>query len=638
MSAIAGILSRDGAPVAAACLDPMLAAMRHRAPHGVGVWCGGAVGLGHGALNATPESLDERLPLRDRRGDVVITGDFRIDNRRELILALELVLPADRAIGDGEIVLRAYQRWGKETPAHLVGAFAFAVWDERRQEVFCARDHLGAKPFVYHLSDSRFVFASEVEGVLAAPGVPRRVNETAISDFLAVELEGIDFTSTIYLDLLRLPPASSLTVSRDGHDRRCYWRPDPSTELQLRRDEDYVDAFRAEFGEVVRACLRCVSPAAVMLSGGVDSGAIAAVAARELKDAGGPKLRTHSVAWHDTVTDLESACIRATVGRLECVPTVTTLLQVPALDAETRRSALRSPNFFDSAMTVPDLVYRCQRDRGSRVVLDGVDGDVVLSLGRAHIVELIRRGERFRGFREAWALSRRRARTSVPWRGLLGAARTALLPERAQRWMRRSHRSIGGAGRPCDTSIINPDFAARIDLEERLARLDDLHWFEASGNARQDQADSLAHPYIAAALERYDRVAARRGVEARHPFLNLRIVKLCLSLPWHLKMRDGWTKYVLRCAAEGWLPDMVRWRSDKSDVLWSFTSALLAEERVFVGEIMKSRREVLGEYVDVERLTSIVGRLGDNVSPAEEEGLWSAIALALWLDREAVYT
>jgi len=637
MSAIAGFFLRGGAPAEPGHLEPMLAAMRHRAPHGARRWCGGSVGLGHGALNTTPESLHEKLPLFDGADGLAITGDLRIDNRRELIRTLDTGPRAGRDIGDGELVLQAYRRWGREVPEHLVGAFAFVVWDGRRQEIFCARDQLGAKPFVYHLTDRAFVFASEVEGVLAFADVPRRMNEIAIADFLAVELEGIDHTSTIYLDVVRLPPAATLIVGRDGHIQRRYWQPDISAELRLRRDEDYVEAFRFGFSDTVGACLRSAAPAAVMLSGGIDSGAIAATAANELKRSGGPILRTHSVARDDAEPDFESMCLRAMVAHLGCVSTVATLSQVAALDTETRRAGLHSFDFFDSNMTVQDLVYRSQAKEGARVVLDGVDGDVVMSLGRAHIVQLIRRGERFRAFREAWAFSRRRASASVPWRGLLGAARTALVPEGAQRFVHRCRRSVGGAARPYHTSIINPDFAKRVDLESRVEYLDTLHWFESSGNARQDQADSLTHPFIAAAMERYDRVAARHGVEARHPLLGLGFVELCLSLPWHLKMRDGWTKYILRRSTAGMVPEMVRWRSDKRDVFWAYTSAIVAEERAFLGWVVEHHRDALDSYVDLTRLRGIVRRLEDGISPIEEESLWCAASLALWLDRERVY-
>jgi asparagine synthetase B (glutamine-hydrolysing) len=187
------------------------------------------------------------------------------------------------------------------------------------------------------------------------------------------------------------------------------------------------------------------------------------------------------------------------------------------------------------------------------------------------------------------------------------------------------------------STIINPGFARRVGFEERIALLDSLPWFESTGDARRDQADTLAHQYIEAALDRYDRVAARHAVEARHPLLTVGFVELCLSLPWHLKMRDGWTKFILRRTSEAMVPDEVRWRVDKSDVLWTYTTENLWEEREFVYGTIKCHKELLATYVDYQRLEQSMETIEIGSNLPEEEHLWSAAALALWLEREIGY-
>jgi asparagine synthase (glutamine-hydrolysing) len=187
------------------------------------------------------------------------------------------------------------------------------------------------------------------------------------------------------------------------------------------------------------------------------------------------------------------------------------------------------------------------------------------------------------------------------------------------------------------SSIINPGFARRVGIEDRIAYLDSLPLFESTGDARQDQADSLTHPYIQSGLERYDRVAARHGVEPRHPLQTLRFVELCLSLPWQFKMRDGWTKYILRRSMEGMVPESVSWRTDKNDVLWTFTSAYLEAEREFVCRAIERHRDLLETYVDFPRLKDSMARLEVGINPTEEEHLWSAASLAFWLEREIGY-
>lgn len=140
-------------------------------------------------LRTTPESLAERLPAADRERSGVITADAWIDNRDELIGALGLDARASAEISDSALILSAYARWGDRCAERLSGDFAFAIWDERRRTLFCARDHFGVKPFYYHRSPRLFAFASEIKAILCLPDVPRRLNE--IRRLLAVWLQSL---------------------------------------------------------------------------------------------------------------------------------------------------------------------------------------------------------------------------------------------------------------------------------------------------------------------------------------------------------------------------------------------------------------------------------------------------------------
>ncbi len=144
MSGIAGIFHSDGQ--SAAC--GMTERIAHRGPDDLGVWREQNVCLRHQMLHTTPESLNEKLPLV--KGKLAITADARIDNREELIFALNLAGHPKVGISDSELILEAYGRWGESCPERLLGDFSFAIWDGRRGMLFCARDHMGVKPFYYH--------------------------------------------------------------------------------------------------------------------------------------------------------------------------------------------------------------------------------------------------------------------------------------------------------------------------------------------------------------------------------------------------------------------------------------------------------------------------------------------------------
>jgi asparagine synthase (glutamine-hydrolysing) len=178
MSAIAGVYLLDGSSVDQIDLKRMNNSLSHRGPDGSGLWCEGPVGLSHQMLWTTTESLHEKLPLDVDK--LVITSDSRIDNRDELLPALGL----SEEVSDSYVIQKAYSEWGQNCIDKLLGDFAFAIWDKAKGELFCARDHMGMRPFYYyHKPGEIFAFATEIKALFAW-GVPRTINEVAIGDYL----------------------------------------------------------------------------------------------------------------------------------------------------------------------------------------------------------------------------------------------------------------------------------------------------------------------------------------------------------------------------------------------------------------------------------------------------------------------
>ncbi|MCX7596682.1 MAG: lasso peptide isopeptide bond-forming cyclase, partial [Fischerella sp.] len=277
MSGIMGIYHLDGCPVNRKYLEEMVAVLAHRGPDGTDIWVGGSVGFAHRLLWTTPESLLEKLPLVDQDEHLAITSDVRIDNREELLNKLHVFTRLPDKITDAQIILAAYQKWGEQCPEHLLGDFAFAIWDRRKQILFCARDHFGVKPFYYHYQPGKaFVFASEIKALFCFPQVPRRLNEVRIGDYLALMME--DKAITTYKDILRLPPAHSMVVSESGIQLWSYWSLDLHREIHLASNEAYAEEFRQIFTEAVRCRLRSAFPIVSHLSGGLDSSAVTCVA------------------------------------------------------------------------------------------------------------------------------------------------------------------------------------------------------------------------------------------------------------------------------------------------------------------------------------------------------------------------
>ena len=268
MSGIAGIFSRSGQPVDATVLERMVALLSHRGPDGSGCWHEAQAGLGHRMLWTTPESLNEKQPWSEL--DCTIAADARLDNRAELIRKLALDFRSEDDCPDSRLILLAYAMWGKECAKYLLGDFAFAIWDARTQEFFCARDPIGVKPFYYFLTEKQFGFASEMKAILATPQVPKRLNEEWLLAFFVPGAADLDKTSTFFQDIQRLPPAHSLVVSSRSYSLSCYWALDPDREIRLKSDQEYAEAFRECFTEAVRSRLRSAYLVGSTLSGGLD--------------------------------------------------------------------------------------------------------------------------------------------------------------------------------------------------------------------------------------------------------------------------------------------------------------------------------------------------------------------------------
>jgi asparagine synthase (glutamine-hydrolysing) len=276
MSGIAGVYNLDGRPVDAALLRRMTERIAHRGPDGAGYWMDGPIGLGHQMLHTTPEALVEKQPFLNARGDLCLTLDGRVDNREELRAALEAHGAKLRTDTDAELVLQAYECWGEECPRRLLGDFAFAIWDRRQRQLFCARDILGFKPFYYYTDGRTFLFGSELPQLFEDTTIRREPNEGMIGEYLVMAVTSQE--ETLYRDIFRLPPAHVVSVQGGQLRKERYWTLDLAKQIRYRTDEEYAAHFFAVFKEAVRCRLRSHGAVGAHLSGGLDSSSVVCMA------------------------------------------------------------------------------------------------------------------------------------------------------------------------------------------------------------------------------------------------------------------------------------------------------------------------------------------------------------------------
>ncbi|HIK55711.1 MAG TPA: lasso peptide isopeptide bond-forming cyclase [Synechococcales cyanobacterium M55_K2018_004] len=630
MSAIAGIYNYGSdRPVDCAHLSGMIDTLAHRGGDGHGIWCEGAIGLGHRMLWTTPESLLEQLPMT--RGRLTITADARIDNREELIETLDLRhYPAEK-LTDSDLILAAYQRWGEACPEKLLGDFAFAIWDAQQQTLFCARDIFGVRPFYYCTVGRVFRFASEIKALFCCPEVPRQLNEAKIGEYLEVCLA--DKCNTFYQHIWRLPPAHSLTVKAAGLQLRTYWTPDPRTDLRLKSPQDYADAFLEVFTEAVRCRLRSAFPLGSTLSGGLDSSSIVCLARLLLAQQQSPPLKTFSAIFDATPECDERPFINAVLRQGGLEPTFVDASALSPLTELERVLWHQDEPFCTPNLYIHWGLYTAAQQQGVRVFLDGYLGDNVVYHGwsyredLAHSLRWIKLAQVIQGTVQRsphvsfWSLF-----WDYAWNGGIRPR----IPEpvlRFRRWL---------LGYPEPTrrlrATTNPEFAQRIGLCDRLQALEKQSTFPGLRPSRQKHYLNLVSGDIPIGLEVANKASAAFGIESRFPFTDRRVVQLCLAIPSEQRLENGLSRMFLRRAMVNLLPPEVCWRDSKGDLSSNFDRGLRELEGDRLEQVLVKEVEQFQPYVNLPALHRAYEAYKSRPSGGEIPSVWLVLSLALWLN------
>jgi asparagine synthase (glutamine-hydrolysing) len=679
MSGIVGIYHRGGCPVSVRDLEQMLHTLAHRGPDGTRHWQGNGIALGHCMLWTTPESLKEELPYHDRDADLVITADARLDNREALFKTLNLDAANTSEMSDSELILTAYQRWGPECLQHLLGDFAFAIWDNRQQRLFCARDHFGIRPFYYFCTDEWFIFASELKALLTLPYIPRQLNEVRIADYLLDSMMLQDKVLTVYRDILRLPPAHWVYVCAPTQPFKPYqyWALDPTAQLPETTDEAYAETFREIFFEAVRCRLRSAFPVGSHLSGGLDSSTVTCVAHQILKESPS-SMDISPLHTFSNVFDEVSNCDERTffqhvlnqgtyVAHFVAADQVGPITEWQDFFRYTDEPCLGPSHFYIHGLN------RATQGAGVRICLDGFDGDTVVSHGATYFTELARQGDWKTFIKEAQAVSEHfpvsltslvhsyvfpylsdlaQRHQWLAFHQCVKGLSQAFLLSRRQLWVQYGIKPLlpqwlialvrffkygqvqpspekGGAAGP-----MNPDFLKRTAIKALCQRQPfpprPVH------NVREEQYRDLNSGAFTHVLEIFDQTAAAFSMESRHPFLDKRLVEFCLALPPHQKLKQGWSRYIMRQAMAGVLPEPIRWRGGKTSMEENFDRGFLNRDRAIVENALSQQNYPAKEYLNLNFLQQSYQKVLADPEIAKTQSalmmaLWKGTALSLWL-------
>lgn len=648
MSAIFGIYNIDGKPVSSRLLDEMSAILSHRGMDAARVWSDEYVGLGHRMLWTTPESLQEVLPKCASNGDLTITADARIDNRDELLKEFSgFSSSSKKEISDSEIILLAYEKWGEQCTEKLLGDFAFAIWDKRRDSVFCARDHFGVKPFYYYHSENLFVFASEIKALLLVPGVPNALNELKVGDYLTLFFD--DVPSTFYKDILRLPASQQMTVNGGEKKLKTYWSPDPTRELNLATDEEYAEKFRELFTEAVRCRMRSAYSVGSMLSGGLDSSSIACTARKLMVESGGEntaddELHTFSAIFEDVPKSDESSYIDSVLNKGNFAPHFLIADQFSPLSDLEKINWHQDEALSGSNLYISYFIYQMAQSNGVRVILDGFDGDTTVSHGVRYLLELAR-AKKWRPFvREARGYSKNFGESfpALTWAfywayGLKPklSGRRALKP--LQRVGEKIYAYASTKSKFATPShqemaiYLNSNFVEQVNLIQHQDNLIKSQ-FRSPKTEREDHYIKLLSSTISWTLEVQSKTAAPFDVEVRYPFWDKRLVEFCLSIPPQQKMYNGLTRMIMRRAMNGILPEKIQWRPDKGDLSYGFKNGLEKFERQYLCHIINANFHLLEKYINTDLIAKKLEDFSKGtVDVLDLKQITTFVSLALWL-------
>jgi asparagine synthase (glutamine-hydrolysing) len=628
VSAIAGLLFFDGAPVPPGLVDKLTQRMASAGPDAQDVWVAGSMALGHCLLRTTPEARIERQPLASRDGRFVLAWDGRLDNRVELRDELEAAGRAVRDDSDAELALQAFTAWGADCPRRFLGDFAFAVFDCQEKTLFCARDHVGARPFFYVQNQRFFAFASEDEPLVTLPGVSAAIHEERVAHLLVPAYRGFDHSRSWLKDVRAIGAGESMTIRPDGTVRSStYWRFEALPENRFTTDEDCIASFRELFDQAVRCRMRSDGDVALMLSGGLDSSAVLATAQALGMDR---PLHTYSVVSDEAGDCIETHCIReATRGREStahflAVPSFTGIASI----GEVEQLAASRPHPIDHSLLLPALMCRSASKRGHRVMLTGVCGDLTTHGTHDYIASLVMQGR----WREAWRESHAAAahHTYLQGSSPIGIFLERLARRAAPRWAKTAIRAARSArDASLRGSLVAPGFAERIGVVRWLR--DSRHDREAL-QPHQAHLAALAPPYgLASSLGGYHRVAARSGVEIRDPWADRRVVEFWLRLPLQFKFRNGWTKYLARRAFAGQLPETMLSRIGKEHVGWNFLHRLVEDSRERTRRVLVDELGTVDNFVDRSAARDLYRRYLATGAHREREKIFDLLTLIAWV-------
>jgi len=596
MCGISGIVRLSGAPVAEEEIRAINDLIIHRGPDAEGYFIGDCFALGHRRLSILDLSDAGNQPMT-YMNRYTITYNGEIYNYIELKSELSGLGYTFATGTDTEVILAAYDQWGTRCVSHFNGMWAFALYDSQTKQIFCSRDRFGIKPFYYSEAGGDFVFCSEIKQALARHD-RNVVNLPILVDYLVLGLS--EHTSeTFFSGIHALEGGCNLIYDLESHKYTIqrYYELRTDDALRDADEESAIEQFRTLLVDSVRLRLRSDVKVGTCLSGGLDSSSIAATAARlHAEHSSQPFAAITAASTNPENDESQFAKMVAERSGIDLNLTEPTHYDFQTIVKELVR--VQEEPFSGPSLVMQYYVFDKARELGCKVMLDGQGGDETL-LGYERYFATWLYSLPFKDFVAGLFRSTRNSRLTIGQ--TLAYFSYFLLAGVRRRFLRRRNR------------FIKREYLNAVSW----------HWLEKLSAAHRDvvmlQKLELSQTQLPHLLRYEDRNSMAHSIESRLPFLDYRLVELAVSLPNPVKIKGGWTKYLLRKSTEDVLPSKVSWRTNKFGFEAPANDWLLAHRN----EMQKS--------VDNSPLIATIARTTTGLS---DTSLWALYFVAVW---ESVY-
>ena len=616
MCGIAGVLYTNGARARREDVEPMIAALDHRGPDGTGVHLDGPLGIGHARL-AIIDLAGGEQPLANEDEDVWVTFNGEIYNHHEL--RAELSDHRFRTRCDTEVLVHGYEEWGPALVDRLAGFFAFALWDAKRERLVLARDRLGKKPlFLARLAD-RILFASEPAALLSVwPGSPE-VDPVGLNDLLAVRHPvARGGGGTCLRGVEQLLPGERAVVAGGEIERERFWSPPPPTE-EITDEAEAIERFRTLFDQAVHARLEADVPLGLMLSGGIDSTAVLESMARAASE----PVKTFTVAF-TRQKESEADQARRTAAAYGAVHEEFLLDEKDLIEEVQALLPRLDLPMADPSILPTALISRVARQRVT-VCLTGDGGDELFGgyvrYPRTSALPVDAPASGLERVLYSGLAERLPHYALKGWKLRRGMHRR--LASRELRYL-ESIGCVDVAGR---TRLMGPHARDEVDVGAVEALLADELSGDEDFEARMMALD-LRHELPGLILWKVDRASMLSSLEVRSPFLDHRLVEWSQSVSPRLKIRGEETKWLVKRALEGRVPEglLDRPKMGFGTPLGRWFRRELAD---YVNDHLGSSRLARDGYLDQRELERLLGahrRRSRNLG----EPLWVLLSAEVW--------